>query len=491
MRRRFLPALLLVLFGLVVAACGSKATTGSAGGSTPEGAELVRAGIVAFVTVDSDTGSSQWQQLDELAQKFPGRDRALEQIEEAFTKEGVDWESDVQPALGPELDIAVAAAGVSPPSHAVALTKPDDPTKLKALVTKLNTSDRSSGSAVYREIDGWYAVSDSQAAITDVLKGDRPALSGDDAFKQALDKLPGEALVKAYVDGQRVDELFTEAASARGGGFDAPSLGLDTLKYIAAAVSAEESGLRIRGASSGGPGGGGDFASKLLGGVPGDALALLDFQGSGTTDQLGRLKSNPQIAAAIAQVEKQLGVTLDELIALFSGENAFYVRSGIGIPEFTLVLGGHDQGAALATLDKLAANLAAATGGKIEAGSQGGHPVKTVDLGQFAIHYGGVDGKVILTSGVSGIADYGSSDSLSDSADFKEARSAAGMPDSTGAFTYLDIKNALPLLEGLASLSGENLPSEVTENLRPLRSFLAWSQGPASSRTFDVFLEIE
>src|SRR5215211_5427657 len=386
MRRRFLPALLLVLFGLVVAACGSKATTGSGGGSTPEGAELVRAGIVAFVTVDSDTGSSQWQQLDKLAQKFPGRDRALEQIKEAFTKEGVDWESDVQPALGPELDIAVA---------------------------------------------------DGQAAITDVLKGDRPALSGDDAFKQALDKLPGEALVKAYVDGQRVDELFTEAASARGGGFDAPSLGLDTLKYIAAAVSAEESGLRIRGASSGGPGGGGDFASKLLGGVPGDALALLDFEGSGTTDQLGRLKSNPQVAAAIAQVEQQLNVTLDELIALFSGENAFYVRSGIGIPELTLVLGGHDQGAALATLDKLAANLAAATGGKIEAGSQGGHPVKTVDLGQFAIHYGGVDGKVILTSGVSGIADYGSSDSLSDSADFKEARSAAGMPDSTGAFTYL------------------------------------------------------
>jgi hypothetical protein len=33
--------------------------------------------------------------------------------------------------------------------------------------------------------------------------------------------------------------------------------------------------------------------------------------------------------------------------------------------------------------------------------------------------------------------------------------------------------------------------SDVTENLRPLRSFLAWSEGTGGSRTFDAFLEIK
>ena len=60
--------------------------------------------------------------------------------------------------------------------------------------------------------------------------------------------------------------------------------------------------------------GGGDFASALIGDVPGDAFAFLDFDGQGTTDQLGKLKSNPQAAAAIAQFEQEYGVTLDQLL---------------------------------------------------------------------------------------------------------------------------------------------------------------------------------
>jgi len=91
---------------------------------------------------------------------------------------------------------------------------------------------------------------------------------------------------------------------------------------------------------------------------------------------------------------------------------------------------------------------------------------------------------------VSGIADYGQGDNLSDSGDFKEAKDTAGMPDSTGGVFYLDLKDALPMLEGLASLSGENLPSSTTENLRPLRSFLAWSNVSGETRTFDAFLAI-
>ena len=331
----------------------------------------------------------------------------------------------MKPALGPELDVAVVSAGNESSTKAVALTKPDDPAKFKALVAKLNAKDSSGDRAVYREVDGWYALSDSQASISRALEGNAP-LAEDADFKEAMDKLPGDALAKVYLDGQRLNAIVPQSSSS-----GTAALGLDKLKYIAASASAEDDGVRVHGATSGGPGGG-DFASALIGGVPGDAFAFLDFDGQGTTDQLGKLKSNPQAAAAIAKFEQEYGVTLEQVLALLSGEVAFYARPGAVIPELTLALDPKDQSAALATLDKLAAKLAAESGGQVEPGTQGGHPVKTVNLGQFAIHYGSVDGKVLITSGVSGIADYGEGDHLADSDDFKQAQDAAGMPDSTG-----------------------------------------------------------
>ena len=486
--RLLLPVLLLAF---LVAGCGSGGSNTSAGGSSiPAGASMVRAGVVGFVAIDSDTGSDQWQQLDGLAHKFPGRDKAIAHIEHELTKEGLDYESDVKPALGPELDLAIASAGSEKSASVVGLTKPDDPAKFKALVVKLNKSESGDENAVYRELEGgWYAISDSQLAITSVLKGDQTALADDDTFTQAMGKLPADTLVKAFLDGQRLSALVSQAAASGGGSVDPSLLGLDKLKYVAVSASAEDDGIRIRGASSGGPAGRGE--TTLAEGVPGDAFALLDFLGQGTTDQLGRLKSSPQFAPALKELQ-EYGVTLDELLSLLQGEVAFYARPGGLIPELTLVLEPRDERAALATLDKLMAHLATASGGTVESGTQDGHPVKTVNFGNFAIHYGAVDGKVLLTSGMNGIAAYGASgDRLPDSADFKEVKDAAGMPDSTGGFAYIDVKDVLPLLEGLAALSGKSVPNEVTENLRPLRSFLAWSKGGSDSRTYDAFLEIK
>jgi uncharacterized protein DUF3352 len=491
--RRVLTFAVLAAFSLVLAACGSGGgNDASSGGSTASGAALVRTGLLAFVAIDSDTGSGQWQQFDDLAHTFPGRDKTIAKLKSELAKEGVEYENDVKPALGPELDLAVVSGGTEQSTRVVGLTKPDDVAAFKALVTKLNASDSSGHTAVYRQVgDGWYAVSDSQLAITSALKGDQAALADDDTFKQAMGKLSGDALVKAFLDGQRLNALASQVAAKGGGSSLDPSLlGLDNLRYVAVSASAEDDGIRIRGASSGGPATGGG-ETTLADSVPGDAFVLLDFLGQGTTAQLGLLKSSPQFAPVLAEL-KEYGVTLDEVLALLNGEVAFYARSAGVIPELTLVLEPKDAAAALATIDTLMEHLAAESGGKVENGTQDGHPVKTVDLGNFAIHYGAVGGKVLLTSGLNGIADYGTSgDRVPDSADFKEAKDAAGMPDSTGGFAYIDVKDVLPLLEGLAALSGESLPSDITENLRPLRSFLAWSEGGSDVRTYDAFLQIK
>jgi hypothetical protein len=483
-RLAFLPLLAALA---LVSGCGSKATTS---GSMESGATVVGEGALAFASVSSDLGSSQWQQADKLAQKFSSYDQALAQIKQKLAKQNLDYDKDVKPALGPEVDVVVAQGASANKTVTVLLTKPDDLGMFKALVAKLNSS--SSGSAaVYREVNGWYLAADTQEAIDKVVKGNAGALADNAAFKEAMSKLPGDALAKAYVNGQELAPLIRKAAAQGGGSqFDPSTLGLDKLDYVAASLSAENDGLRVHGASKGSGTtalGAGDYASKLLDKVPGDALALLDFRGGGISDQLKKLESNPQFAQSLQQLEAMLGVSLDDLLELVRNETGFYLRPGAGIPEFSLALTPSDKAAALATLDKLAAKVASLAGGKFTPGT-----VRTLDLGQFALHYGTSGDHVVITSGINGITDFGGSGSkLPDSADFKEAKSAAGMPDSTGGFVYVDLKNAIPLIEGFAGLAGQSLPPSVAGNLRPLRSLVAWAAGSGDSRTFDAFLEIK
>jgi hypothetical protein len=484
--RRVLTIAVLAAFSLVLAACGSGSSSSSSGGSPPAGASLVRSNLLGFVSIDSDLGSDQWQQFDKLWQKFPSHDSWLQQLKQELAKQNLDYESDVKPALGPEFDVGIAPTGSS--DAVVGITKPDDPAKFKQLASKAGHGSPS----VTRDLgDGWWAIADKESDFDAVLKGSGTPLSDSDSFTTAMGKLPGDTLVRAYLDGAQLNAFAKQRTKSTSSGLDSSTLGLDGLKYLAVSLSAEDDGLRLQGASSGGNLGGKDFAPKLLDAIPGDAFAAFDFLGEGTTQQLQRLQATPQFAQVAKQLEQEYGVTADQLFGLLDGEVAFYARSGAVIPELTLALQPNDPTQALATVDKLMTHVAAEAGTRVETGTQGGHEVKTVTFGQFAVHYGSVDGKVIVTSGLNGIADFGSGGSLTDSADFKEAKSAAGMPDSTGGLFYVDLKNALPLIEGFAGISGHNLPPKVTDNLRPLRSLLAWSEGQNGERTFDAFLEIK
>src|SRR3954464_12220986 len=161
MRMRSLRTSILGLgaaLALVAAGCGGTKT----GASTESGASLVRSGALAYVSIDSDTGSDQWKQLDELSQKFPSRQLGLLALKGMLAKQGVDWDKDVKPALGPEVDVAVVKGGSTPGATAFAfLTKPDDGDKFESLVKKLNSSSSSGKHAVFRKVDDWYVLSDS------------------------------------------------------------------------------------------------------------------------------------------------------------------------------------------------------------------------------------------------------------------------------------------------------------------------------------------
>ena len=478
-RRTFIAALLTTLSLLLAAGCG-----GTSGGGSSEGAIFVRSDVLAFVSIDSDLGSSQWQTVNDLSKKFQGRTMALAQIDQALAKQKLDYDRDIKPALGPEVDVAVAAGATRNDVQFIVLTKPHDSGKFKDLIKKLNAQDTSGKSAVYKEVhDGWYAVSDSTTSIDNVLNGSGKALAFDSTFDDAMGELPREALAKAYVNGAQLAKLFHQYNQGRGSGLAGATSGLDKLDFVSASLSAEGDGIRMHGAVQG-PGasalaGSGDYHSKLLSDVPADALAFLTFRtGKGLGSALQSMS---------APLEYALGISVDDLVGLFANESALYVRPGAVIPEITLLLQPKSTTSALATLDKLARRVARAAGATVKGGAE-----KTIDFGQFAVHYGAKVNKVVITNAATGVAQVGSpGDKLTDSADFKEAKGAARLPDSNGGFVYLDLKNAIPLIEGFAGLAGENLPSSVTENLRPLRSFLAWNAGSGNTRTFDLFLEIK
>jgi hypothetical protein len=193
-----------------------------------------------------------------------------------------------------------------------------------------------------------------------------------------------------------------------------------------------------------------------------------------------------------AEIERALGVKLADILALLRGEVAFYMRPGGALPEATLVLDTDNQSAALSTLDTLAARLAALTHAKVSTTQDEGRTVKTIDFTRFVVRYTGLGDKILITSGLNGIGAYTASGSkLPDAADFKEAKSAAGMPTSNAGFVYVDLKNSIALVESLAGIGGESLPPKVAENLQPLRAFVAWGERSGDEFTVDAFLEIK
>ena len=79
--------------------------------------------------------------------------------------------------------------------------------------------------------------------------------------------------------------------------------------------------------------------------------------------------------------------------------------------------------------------------------------------------------------------------SLEDDEAFRDAAEAAGMPDETTGFVYVDADAAHELAEDAAALSGEEArSSEARANLEPLESVLVHG---SDSACFDAFLGFE
>jgi uncharacterized protein DUF3352 len=477
-------------------ASGSNASDNASAASVPSGAAVTPASAPVFVSLNTDMSSGQWDAADKLLAKFPGRQKLLDRIESALQEEyKLDLQTDIEPALGPELDIVVL--DFLPGTNVVGLLQPADEAKWKALVEKANASnDATESDIVYEKVGDWTVFSDSQAKI-DIYKRrlSDTKLADDATFKSATADLPDEALAKAYVNGARAIDAIGQQTDDPACFRRAVEQSGSTIDSAVADLVAEDDGVRLEAQTqlSGNAPQGQAYEPALLKQVPAGALVFVSFNGK--TFQ-GNFLQNFQAGfkcggnvAGVGELKPVLDV-LSELGKVLGNENAFYVRPGAGIPEVTLVTQPDDTAAAVAALDRLVLQLGSLVGAPLSPHEVdvGGVKAKSINLGNFSIYYGAKGKYVIVTDQPQAFNDLGSSGpKLADDATYKEAVAAAGMPSETNGFVYVNLKDAVPFVESFARLAGQDIPSDVSENLRPLRTFVAWSEG----QKFSLFLEIK
>ena len=501
---RLLLAGLLVALTLALAACGGGGG-GGGGAAVPEGAQLVPADTPLFIAANTDFESAQWKALEELFNRFPSGNGAIQSILKQFAGEGVDVETELKPAFGPETDLAIlelSSEKLASVENApvVLLTKPSDPAKLEALLAK------GKDKAVWKVTgDGWYVVADNEQIIDRVLSGsDAGSLADSDAFRGAMEGVSEDAVAKLYLNGAPLIEAFKQGLQQSAQGLDLGSLGAGTLQSAALAVTAEPQGVRLEGVSKteGAP----ElptYAATLPSVVPSGALLFASFSNLKTSLQQFLdlvAKQTPDFEKQLGQVELGLGVSVDnDVLPLFEGEHALYVRPGVPIPEVTLLLSPADPQRGLATLDKLTNGigvLAGLSGGEspltVTDTSIAGVPAKQLTFSgqKFSLYYAQVGQNLVLTTALQGIADLAApAGHLADDPLFQEASDAAPLPNESLGFLYVDLRDGLSLLEQLDAFKNAN--QGTVENLRPLQYLVAYATGEKDEISFSGFLGVK
>lgn len=426
--------------------------------------------------------------MDKLASKFPDKQKAVDSINKQLLKRGLDWDRDLKPALGPEIDVVTLDLAHS--DETVALMQPKDEGAFERAVKKGNAGDPSS-KVVYEKFRGWTLISDKQTAIDAFKQASDAAkrmLSDDKNFSAAMSKAD-DGILHAYVNGASV------MAAARN--FMGPDAGsyfkkLGTLDWLLMTLRAKSDGISWDTTVHGTPGKafknvGADASSgSLQKVVPKDALLYLAFHGS--KGMLGGLGDNPILQQFGA---KDLGKAFQQVGRILEGENALYVRAAgrKDVPEVTFIAapgGGFDGAAAL---DRILNRFAKELGARPRRTTIAGLPARVIGAGPIAVRYANVKGRLVISDLPSGIvfAKNGGK-TLSDSQEYKDAAQSSGLPASPQVVLYIDIHSTIPVIN---RFGGARIPAEVERNLKPLRSVIEYAVSRSHELQISFFLRIK
>jgi hypothetical protein len=473
-----------------VAGCGGSANKPA----SSEVASFVPDKVVGFVSVDTDVESPQWKNAQALLDRFPIKSDLLAQIRKSLSEQGLDWNSDIKPALGKELGVAVL--DFSSGSDVVGITKPQDEAKFDALLEKGTTP------LVHEKIDGWTVFAERQRQLDrfEQLKNDSGSLADDEDFKHAMEGLPGDALATTFLRGNDLQSRLDRSIEASGGPANAVETYVGTIASLALATTAQSDGVRFDAAASG------DFKAnpptyhaELPSALPAGAVAYLSF------DRLDRPlatllangnKLSPNFEQQRAQIEALLGYSLDkDVLPLLAGEGALAVYpTTSGPPEVLLAIKIADEAKAQRVLDRI--QTLAQLSGRVKVNAVKIGQVSGIELvipnSTTSVFVALFDGRLVVSNLRSGIEDMqGAGPRLADDSAYKNAVSAAGMPNETAGFFYTDLRGGLDYVFAYLEGKGQTIPKVVRENTAPLRGLLLYLTKDGDRFTFSGFLGIQ
>jgi Protein of unknown function (DUF3352) len=493
MRVRLIALGSLAAFALAAAGCGGG---GGGKGSVPNGASAAPASAPSFVSLNTDFTSDQWKRAQALIARFPGAQKVLQQL----TKQtgGLDLFHDILPALGPEVDVVVLDFK-SGGNDVVGLAKPKDKAKFDAMIEKGNSTG---SKLVTREVGGWEVLADSNAKIDAYEQAvSSGKLSDSKAFKDAIGRVPADALARVYVAGAPVTSAL-ETSLEKSGAAPGVTNDFGTLDSAVVSAKAEDKGIRLDG----------DVAAKLVSppdeysagltsDLPSGALLYVSF------DQLDRQvrqilkavgEARPSFNQQLSQVESLLGISLEkDVLPIVSGEGAIaiYPSSGQGLPAIELVLKESDAAKARKLLDRVGAIAGLGGGLTVKKVRVSGVEVDELSLpvlGGLSIYYGVFDGKLVVTNSQAAISALRSGgQKLADDPVFKRISNEAGMPGKTVGFAYVNLASGLPALFGIAGSLGQSIAPTVIENTKPLQAALVYATRSGDHYPLGGFLEIK
>jgi hypothetical protein len=500
---RLIPVLLVAALLPVVAGCGSGSDVGAAADVVPED-------VFVYASLDTDFDGDGWAALEEFAARFPGGDDLMQSLADdiSSSEEGIDFETDVKPALGDEVALVMLDAPAVPDLEAappgtelysdeeqvVILLQPEDEAAFQRL---LETDDEP---AVTDEVDGWTVVAENQESLDAYRERlDGPRLDGSDDFERAMEGLEGDALAHVFVNGAKLAGTIegdpgAPPVDAFLPGGELPSFGL---AFDVEADSARVDGRAVFEGEN--PFATDSYSSDLPEQVPGDVLAYFSFNDLESAFSRFRdvaAETDPEAERQLGMAEGLLGVSLEEdVFPLLSGEGALYLRAGAPIPEVTLVTEIEDEEKALDTLDKIVRfaggfepRLREASTVEIDGIEARELPIEP----PVSLYYAAFDGLLVVTTSQEGIvALRQDSDRLSDSEAFDDALDRAGVPDETQGFGYLDLESVVPLWLGLGSAAGDELDPEAQAYLDPLQSLVFYGDQDDETAEFTLFLGVE
>ena len=450
-------AVCVAALAIVTAGCASAGASGP--GSIDGAAQIAPADAVAFVAASTDVSAKAWHGLGTYA-----------------LKQANSWTAELQGVAGQEVDVAVLRG-----DKTVAFVQPTDDAKLKAFAAKHN--------CVLRTFGDWTAVA-GDAATLDTVANAKMHLSDNALYAEAMGRLPGGALVRAYangdtagtllasIPGQLESRLIPQGAKYRlkpdkPGLRTAVGVGTEQFRWLAAALTSTSGGLKLQAFA---PTDGltasqpprlavqaiAPYTSALAEEIPAGVLAVVDIQ-----VPQGAFELLPQLPAVLKSLFGPNAFGLpNELDAVFGGETAIYVRPALPMPEITLVTQPTDTAAASSTLDDL---LQSTPKGSM--------------LANLKLYRAVIGGQFVVSTTQKGIDDFrGGGAKLSADPAFLAAKKQAGMPEQTTGFAYANVQAVLPLL----ALAGVKVPAD----LPPVRSVIAFGGQTERESTFTAMVDI-